>query len=59
MLDLDHSIWRKPRNENFDKQRRKVLDFSKKWRDFDFTKKKNPAKRMKTGDSDSSTSSSP
>ncbi|KAE8747239.1 hypothetical protein FOCC_FOCC006031 [Frankliniella occidentalis] len=48
MLDLDHTIWRKPRFENFDKQRRKVLDFSKKWEDFDFTKKNNPSKRMKT-----------
>lgn len=57
MLDLDHNMWRKPRIENFDKQRRKVVDFSKKWRDFDFTKKTNEAKRMKTDNSSSSESS--
>lgn len=57
MLDMDHNIWRKPRIENFDKQRRKVLDFSKKWRDFDFTKDSHKAKRMKTEDEDSSDSS--
>lgn len=57
MLDLDHNMWRKPRIENFDKQRRKVVDFSKKWREFDFTKKTNEAKRMKTDNSSSSESS--
>ena len=53
MMDLDHTIWRKPRIENFEKQRRKVIHFSKKWRNFDFTKQSNDAKRMKKEDSDS------
>ncbi|KAJ1522720.1 hypothetical protein ONE63_001880 [Megalurothrips usitatus] len=58
MLELDHNVWRKPKLENFDQQRRKVLAFSKKWREFDFTKKSNTAKRLKTDDPDSSDSSS-
>lgn len=31
MLDLDHDLWRKPRRENFDQQREKVLNFSEAW----------------------------
>ncbi|XP_071441217.1 CWF19-like protein 2 [Hetaerina americana] len=39
MLDLDHHLWRKRRPENFDNQRKKVLQFSKWWKDYDWTQK--------------------
>ncbi|XP_043253337.1 CWF19-like protein 2 [Colletes gigas] len=35
MLDLDHDMWRKPRKENFDQQREKVLKFSEIWKKYD------------------------
>ncbi|XP_076177300.1 CWF19-like protein 2 isoform X2 [Ptiloglossa arizonensis] len=35
MLDLDHDIWRKPKKENFDQQRKKVLKFSEIWKKYD------------------------
>ncbi|XP_066586976.1 CWF19-like protein 2 [Prorops nasuta] len=38
MLDLDHSLWRKPRKESFDQQRKKVIQFTELWRKY------NPAK---------------
>ncbi|XP_043290104.1 CWF19-like protein 2 [Venturia canescens] len=37
ILDLDHSLWRKPRRENFDQQRKKVLEFATSWKPYDFT----------------------
>ncbi|XP_015594629.1 CWF19-like protein 2 isoform X2 [Cephus cinctus] len=37
MLDLDHSLWRKPRRENFDTQRKKVMEFAEMWKKYDFT----------------------
>ncbi|XP_021916125.1 CWF19-like protein 2 isoform X2 [Zootermopsis nevadensis] len=40
MLDLDHSLWRKQRRENFDMQRKKVLQFAEWWKTYDFTVKK-------------------
>jgi hypothetical protein len=39
MLDLDHSLWRKQRRENFDLQRKKVLQFAEWWKVYDFTVK--------------------
>ncbi|RZF35632.1 hypothetical protein LSTR_LSTR008603 [Laodelphax striatellus] len=39
ILDVDHSKWRKPRREKFDDQRKKVVEFTKLWKPFDFTKK--------------------
>ncbi|XP_076236479.1 CWF19-like protein 2 [Calliopsis andreniformis] len=36
MLDLDHDVWRKPKKENFDQQREKVLKFSDVWKKHDF-----------------------
>ena len=35
MLDMDHDIWRKPRKENFDQQREKVLKFSEIWKNYE------------------------
>ncbi|KAL6265373.1 hypothetical protein P5V15_002172 [Pogonomyrmex californicus] len=32
MLDLDHNLWRKPRRQNFEEQRLKVLEFTEKWK---------------------------
>ncbi|XP_078047936.1 CWF19-like protein 2 [Augochlora pura] len=37
MLDLDHDIWRKPKKENFDQQREKVLKFLEIWKNYDCT----------------------
>jgi hypothetical protein len=39
MLDLDPRVWRNPRRESFENQRKKVIDFGAKWTHFDFTKK--------------------
>ncbi|KAJ8280442.1 hypothetical protein GJAV_G00054610 [Gymnothorax javanicus] len=38
MLDLEPRRWRKPIRENFDDQRKKVLEFAKWWKPFDCTK---------------------
>ncbi|KAF7699753.1 hypothetical protein HF521_002711 [Silurus meridionalis] len=38
MLDLEPRRWRKPIRENFDDQRKKVLQFSQWWKTFDCTK---------------------
>lgn len=40
MLDIDHDIWRKLKNENFDQQREKVLKFSEIWKNYDSEIKK-------------------
>uniref|UniRef100_A0A1B6EDH0 Cwf19-like C-terminal domain-containing protein n=1 Tax=Clastoptera arizonana TaxID=38151 RepID=A0A1B6EDH0_9HEMI len=40
MLDLDHSLWRKPRKEKLEQQTKKVIQFTKQWKDFDCTKDK-------------------
>ncbi|KAF4527529.1 hypothetical protein B566_EDAN015629 [Ephemera danica] len=40
ILDLDHQLWRKKQNENFEQQRKKVLAFAKDWAPYDFTNKK-------------------
>ncbi|XP_033322496.2 CWF19-like protein 2 [Megalopta genalis] len=37
MLDLNHDVWRKPKGENFDRQREKVLKFLETWKKFDCT----------------------
>ncbi|XP_046383601.1 CWF19-like protein 2 [Ischnura elegans] len=39
MLDLDHRLWKKKRPENFDQQRKKVVQFSKWWKEYDWTQK--------------------
>ncbi|XP_064214866.1 CWF19-like protein 2 homolog [Tribolium castaneum] len=39
MLDLHHSKWRKPKYQSFDEQSKRVVEFSKEWGDFDYTKK--------------------
>uniref|UniRef100_UPI00398EC46A CWF19-like protein 2 n=1 Tax=Pristiophorus japonicus TaxID=55135 RepID=UPI00398EC46A len=40
MLDLEPRRWRKPIRENFDDQRKKVLQFSHWWKPYDCTKNK-------------------
>ncbi|XP_053167495.1 CWF19-like protein 2 isoform X2 [Hemicordylus capensis] len=40
MLDLEPRLWRKGLQENFEDQRRKVLQFAQSWKAFDFTKSK-------------------
>ena len=37
ILDLEPHLWRRPRRENFDQQKRKVLDFAADWKQYDFT----------------------
>ncbi|XP_066943076.1 CWF19-like protein 2 isoform X2 [Macrobrachium rosenbergii] len=37
MLDLEPNMWRKPRKENFEVQRRKVMEFSRFYKEFDIT----------------------
>ncbi|XP_072254749.1 CWF19-like protein 2 [Pyxicephalus adspersus] len=41
MLDLEPRVWRKAVRENFDDQRKKVLQFAQWWKPFDFTKANN------------------
>ena len=41
MLDLEPRLWRHPRKESFESQRKKVIEFGAKWKDFDLTKKQN------------------
>jgi hypothetical protein len=50
MLDLEPRVWRHPRRESFEAQRKKVIEFGSKWKSFDFTK-------SKSKESDSSSSS--
>ena len=49
MLDVEPTLWRKPRKENFDDARKKVLKFAEKWRPYDWTKK---LKKKYSSDSD-------
>ncbi|XP_066148124.1 CWF19-like protein 2 homolog [Euwallacea fornicatus] len=39
ILDLDHSLWRKPVRESFDVQSKRVLSFSREWKKYDPTVK--------------------
>ncbi|XP_064609268.1 CWF19-like protein 2 [Liolophura sinensis] len=39
MLDAEPRLWRKPWRENFDDQRKKVLQFAEWWRPYDWTQK--------------------
>uniref|UniRef100_A0ABM5FWG7 CWF19-like protein 2 isoform X1 n=1 Tax=Pogona vitticeps TaxID=103695 RepID=A0ABM5FWG7_9SAUR len=40
MLDLEPRLWRKGLRENFEDQRKKVLQFAQRWKPYDFTKNK-------------------
>ncbi|KAM6140029.1 CWF19-like protein 2 [Pterocles gutturalis] len=40
MLDLEPWLWRKGIRQNFEDQRKKVLQFAQWWKPYDFTKKK-------------------
>ncbi|XP_029458306.1 CWF19-like protein 2 isoform X2 [Rhinatrema bivittatum] len=40
MLDLEPRLWRKAIRENFDDQRKKVLQFAQWWKPYDFSKTK-------------------
>ncbi|XP_065557201.1 CWF19-like protein 2 [Artemia franciscana] len=39
MLDLDHSIWRKPKREDFELQMARINEFKEKWKKYDFSTK--------------------
>ncbi|XP_033631747.1 CWF19-like protein 2 [Asterias rubens] len=39
MMDLEPHLWRRPHKQNFDDQRRKVLQFGEWWKPFDWTQK--------------------
>lgn len=55
MLDIDHMLWRKPKMENFDAQRQKVMQLVQWWKPHDFTR---GTKRSRDGSSSSTSSSS-
>ena len=38
MLDVDTRLWRKPHQEQFERQKEKVIQFASWWKDFDCTK---------------------
>lgn len=40
MLDLEPQRWRKPRRENFEEHKKKVLEFADCWKPFDWTTRK-------------------
>ncbi|KAM6094804.1 CWF19-like protein 2 isoform 2-T2 [Chlamydotis macqueenii] len=40
MLDLEPRLWKKGIRQNFEEQRKKVLQFAQWWKPYDFTKKK-------------------
>ena len=52
MLDLEPRIWRHPKRESFESQKKRVLTFASKWKNFDFTKKAK-ARREQSSSSDS------
>ena len=54
MLEQDAPMWRKPHKENFDDQRKKVLEFAAMWKPYDWTHR---VKKTEDSDSDSSSSS--
>ena len=37
MIDADHRLWKKPQKENFEEQRKKVMQFSDMWKPYDWT----------------------
>ena len=39
MLDVEPRIYKNPKRENFDSQKQRVMQFGRKWKDYDFTKK--------------------
>lgn len=39
MLDLEPRLWLKQRHENFEEQRKKVLEFTKWWKPYDWTER--------------------
>ena len=40
MMDADPHLWRKPKKQSFEDQRKKVMNFAKMWKPFDITRKK-------------------
>lgn len=51
MIDADHRLWKKPPKENFDEQRRKVLNFAEMWKPYDWTQ--NISKKVENDSSSS------
>ena len=52
MLDLEPRVWRHPKRESFESQKKRVLAFAAKWKNVDFTKK-TKSRRDETSDSSS------
>ena len=50
MVDAEPTLWRKPRKENFDDQRKKVLQFAEWWKPYDWTSR---LKKSESSDDDS------
>jgi len=36
-MDVEPRLWKNPRKESFEDQRKKVMNFSKMWKSYDFT----------------------
>ena len=53
MLDAEPRIYKNPKRESFDQQKKRVLQFGAKWKDFDFTKKHKARRTSSSSDSDS------
>jgi len=37
-MDIEPMMWRKPPKQSFDHHKRKILKFSEKWKNYDWTK---------------------
>ena len=53
MLDLEPRIWRHPKRESFESQKKRVLAFASRWKNFDFTKKEKSQHEKPSSSSDS------
>merc|ERR1711993_71067 len=51
MLDIEPRVWRHPKRESFEAQKKRVLAFASIWKKFDFTKKEK-AKHYSSSESD-------
>jgi len=52
MLDLEPRLWRDPKPEPFEHQKRKVLAFGKMWSKFDITKKRRESSSSSSSEED-------
>ena len=53
MLDVEPRVYKNPMRESFEAQKKRVMQFGAKWKDFDFTKKKKQGRRETSSSSSS------